>query len=309
MKKLIILVLCLMLFVGACGTNSKQSHSSSKGDKGASHQTYTSDNGDKVKVPTDPQRIVVLHPTYVGALVKFGHKPVAVPKFVEQNKVLNEATKGIKRIDNTNVEAVVKEKPDLIITTVEDKNLKKLKKVAPTVTFDAQKSTYKDNTKNLAKLVGEEQKADKWLKDWDAQLAKDKKELEPFIKGKTASVVQETPKGIMAFSDHLGRGTEIIYEGYGLKQPDKLAEATKTKFATPLKPELFHDYIGDIAVIAQQGDHQPSFENTNYWQNLDAVKNHRVIEFDVSETQYNDPISLEKQREIFYKALKEMAEK
>lgn len=309
MKKLIILVLCLMLFVGACGTNSKQSHSSSKGDKGASHQTYTSDNVDKVKVPTDPQRIVVLHPTYVGALVKFGHKPVAVPKFVEQNKVLNEATKGIKRIDNTNVEAVVKEKPDLIITTVEDKNLKKLKKVAPTVAFDAQKSTYKDNTKNLAKLVGEEQKADQWLKDWDAKLAKDKKGLEPFIKGKTASVVQETPKGIMAFSTHLGRGTEIIYEGYGLKQPDKLAEATKSKFATPLKPELFNDYIGDIAVIAQQGDHQPSFENTNYWQNLDAVKNHRVIEFDVSETQYNDPISLEKQREIFFKTLKEMAEK
>ncbi|MDT3996649.1 ferrichrome ABC transporter substrate-binding protein, partial [Staphylococcus saprophyticus] len=29
-----------------------------------------------------------------------------------------------------------------------------------------------------------------------------------------------------------------------------------------------------------------------------------VIKFDVTETQYNDPISLEKQRDIFYKALK-----
>ena len=37
------------------------------------------------------------------------------------------------------------------------------------------------------------------------------------IKGKTASVLQQTPKGIMAFSNHMGRGTEIIYEGLWLE--------------------------------------------------------------------------------------------
>ena len=36
------------------------------------------------------------------------------------------------------------------------------------------------------------------------------------------------------------------------------------------------------------------------------LSKHRVIKFDVSETQYNDPISLERQRDIFYKALKAM---
>lgn len=37
------------------------------------------------------------------------------------------------------------------------------------------KSTYEDNTKLLAELVGEQDKADKWLKEWKAQLSKDKK--------------------------------------------------------------------------------------------------------------------------------------
>lgn len=64
----------------------------------------------------------------MGALVKFGHKPVAVPEFVKQNKVLNDVTKDAKKIDNTNVEQIAKAKPDLIIATSQDKNLNKLKK-------------------------------------------------------------------------------------------------------------------------------------------------------------------------------------
>lgn len=31
----------------------------------------------------------------------------------------------------------------------------------------------------------------------------------------------------MAFSDHLGRGTEILYDGYGMKQPKALENATQ----------------------------------------------------------------------------------
>src|SRR5699024_3128385 len=116
-----------------------------------------------LEVPEVPNRIAVLHPTYLGALVNRGHKPVAVPEFVKQNKVLNDVTKDAKKIDNTNVEQIAKAKPDLIIATSQDKNLNKLKKIAPTVTFDNMKSTYEDNTKLLAELVGEQDKADKWL--------------------------------------------------------------------------------------------------------------------------------------------------
>lgn len=92
-------------------------------------------------------------------MVKFGHKPIAVPEFVEKNKVLNDVTKGIKRIDNTSVEQVTKQKPDLIVTTIQDKNIKKLQKIAPTVAFDSEKSTYKDHAKKLAALANEESKA------------------------------------------------------------------------------------------------------------------------------------------------------
>ena len=89
----------------------------------------------------NPKRIAVLHPTYVGALVKFDHTPVAVPEFINQNKLLKDVTKDAKKIDQTNVEQVAKSKPDLIITSAQDKTLINLK-IAPTVTFDAMTSTY-----------------------------------------------------------------------------------------------------------------------------------------------------------------------
>ncbi|MDW3828007.1 ABC transporter substrate-binding protein [Staphylococcus saprophyticus] len=302
MKKLLLILICLTLFVGACSTqdSSKKNDSENK----STEKSFKDDTAKEVKIPKNPKRIAVLHPTYIGALVKFSHKPIAVPEFVEKNKVLNDATKGIKRIDNTSVEQVTKQKPDLIVTTIQDKNIKKLQKIAPTVAFDSEKSTYKDHAKKLAALVNEESKAKQWIKDWDKQMADDKKELSPLIKGKTVSVLQQTPKGTMAFSDHLGRGTEILYDGYGMKQPKALEKATQDKFATPINPENFKDYIGDFAVIATNGDQPAPFENTNYWNNLLAVKDNQVIKFDVTETQYNDPISLEKQRDIFYKALK-----
>lgn len=307
MKKLLPILLCLALLLVACsnGNDNNKSDSNKSDNQQSSTKSFTTD-GKKVKVPKDPKRIVVLHPTFVGALVKFGHKPVAVPDFVDQNKTLKDATKGIDRLDNTNVEQVTKQKPDLIITTAEDKNIKKLQKIAPTVAFNMTNIDYKDATKQIGELVGEKKQADKWVKDWEKQLAKDKKALSPFIDGKTATVVQQTPKGTMAFSDHLGRGTEIIYGGYGMKQPDKLKEDIGKQYAMPINPEQFNDYLGDIVVVAEDGDQKADFENTNFWKNLSAVQKDHVIRYDVNDTQYNDPISLEKQRDIFFKELKKM---
>ncbi|WP_436875186.1 ABC transporter substrate-binding protein [Mammaliicoccus sciuri] len=242
MKKVLILVLTLILSVAACGNNNDNKDSSSKKDSNSDTKSFTMDNGKKVDIPKDPKRIAVLHPTYVGALVK----------------------------------------------------------------FDAMTSTYKDNTTKLAELVGEEDKAKEWIKEWDKKLKNDREELDPLIKGKTATVLQQTPKGLMAFSDELGRGTEILYSGWGLKQPEDLKKATEKTNAISITPEEFDKYLGDFVVIAANGDQKAPFEDTNVWANTEAKKNDHVVKFDVSETQYNDPISLEKQREIFLKAFKEM---
>ncbi|MCU5746950.1 ABC transporter substrate-binding protein [Staphylococcus sp. SQ8-PEA] len=305
MKKLIFITMCLILLLAACNTNdSKDKSHESKSDNSAT-KTFKQDDGTKVKIPKNPKRIVVLHPTYVGALVKFDHKPVGVTEFVSQNKTLDEATKGIKRIGQGNVEQVTKTKPDLIITTKEDKNVKKLKKIAPTIQMDAMKSNYKETTKKLGEIVNEQDKADKWLKDWENKLQEDKKSLGDNIKGKTITVLQATPKGLTAFGKNYGRGTEIVYDGYGMKQPKMLEKETKNAYMATLSEEKLADYAGDYIILASMGQ-KPPFTQKENWKNLKTVKNGHVIDLNVQDTQYNDPISLEKQRKIIFDQLKEM---
>ncbi|MCG7340721.1 ABC transporter substrate-binding protein [Staphylococcus auricularis] len=306
MKKVLGFILCLVLILAACSNNSNDKEKSEDTKESKSEmKTFKQADGSEIEIPKDPKRIVVLHPTYIGALVKFGHKPVAVVDFVKQNKTLDEATKDIKRIGQGDIEQVTEAKPDLIITTKEDKNANKLKKIAPTVLMDAMKSDYKQSTKTLGEIVNEKDKAEQWIHDWENKLAKDKDELGDKVKGKTISVIQETPKGITAFGTNHGRGTEIVYDGYGMKQPDRLAEETKNAYMVTPSEEQLAEYTGDYIILDTTGP-KPEFTQKENWNNLEAVKNNHVIDMDLSNTQYNDPLSLEKQRDIVFKQLKEM---
>lgn len=96
---------------------------------------------------------------------------------MKQNKTLKDATKGAKMLGQEDIESITKIRPDLIITTKEDKNKKKLQKIAPTVQIDAMKSDYKQTTKELGEIVNEEDKANKWLSNWKNNLRKTKKKF------------------------------------------------------------------------------------------------------------------------------------
>lgn len=267
---------------------------------------FTTDSGDEVEVPVDPKKIVVLHPAYVGALVMFGHDPVGVPFYVDQDEVLNEVTEGIERIDPEDVEAITNLEPDLIIATATDPNLNKFKQIAPTVTFDAMISTYKDNTRLLGELVGEEEQAQAWLEEWEETMAEDAKKYTDLIEGKTLSIFQSTPKGLISFNTDYGRGGEILYDGYGFVQPDALAEVTKDQFNVELSTEELPEYAGDFIVLATVGNEESPVIETKVWENLDAVQAGRVIELDLAVTRYNDPISLEFQRKLIKEQLDAM---
>lgn len=125
------------MFLAACGNGSKNSES--KDDKGT--KTYTTDDGSKIKIPKNPKRVLVLTANY-GNFKKLGVKPVAITNVFPDSKYLDMSK--VKKIDPENVEAAAKLKPDLIITYKENKNNKKLAKIAPTVPIKVQDMDYKD---------------------------------------------------------------------------------------------------------------------------------------------------------------------
>ena len=288
MKKLIFPLLALMLILAACGNNS--SDDASKKDK--EEKTYTQDSGKKVKIPKDPKRIVVLGATYAGGLKELDANIVGVANIVDDSKVLKDKFKDVDKVDAENVESVAKLKPDLIITYNTDKNLKKLNKVAPTIAFD-----YMKQHKELGKIVGKEDKAEDWIKDWEEKTKDDGNEIKDAIgEDTTVSIIKDFDKKIYALGKTYGHGSEILYDSFGLKMPEKVEKATKKNDLADISEEQIPEMSGDYVVTPVAKGADLSFENKDIWKNTEAVKNGKTFKVDEGIYWLNDPYSLDYER-------------
>lgn len=90
-----------------------------------------------------------------------------------------------------------------------------------------------------------------------------------------------------------------------MRYPKLLEKETKNAYMATPSEEKLSDYTGDYIILATMGE-KPSFTQKENWKNLEAVKKGHVINLDLQDTQYNNPISLEKQRKIIFKQLKDM---
>ena len=286
MKKLLIPLIVLVLVLAACGNGSDDN--GDKNDK----KTYKQDDGKKVKVPKHPKRVVVLGTTYAGGLKQLDTNIVGVANLVDDSKVLKKKFKGVKKVDPEKVESVAKLKPDLIVTYNTDKNLKKLNKIAPTVAYDYQKHDYKDQHKELGKLVGKEDKAQKWIDDWDKKTRNDSKEIKDKLgQDTTVSIIKDFDKKVYALGKTYGHGSEVVYDSFGMKMPDKVEKATKKNDLAEISNEEIPEMAGDYVITPVAKGGKLSFEDQDYWKNTDAVKNGHTIKVDEGIYWLNDPYS------------------
>lgn len=287
------------MFLAACGNGSKNSES--KDDKGT--KTYTTDDGSKVKIPKNPKRVLVLTANY-GNFKKLGVKPVAITNVFPDSKYLDMSK--VKKIDPENVEAAAKLKPDLIITYKENKNNKKLAKIALTVPIKVQDMDYKDTHIEIGKLVNKEAKAKKQADKLSEKLAKDGKEIKKAIgKDNTFSIMDIQAKDIYQFGPRFGRGSETIYEGFKLKEDPEAKQAMPKEKFMKVPKEKFNTYSGDYLLLPTKDGKKPNndFVKSNTWKNNKAVQNGNVIYYSMDEAIYADLISVEKQAELFKKEL------
>ncbi|MEB7998165.1 ABC transporter substrate-binding protein [Staphylococcus saprophyticus] len=287
------------MFLAACGNGSKNSES--KDDKGT--KTYTTDDGSKVKIPKNPKRVLVLTANY-GNLKKLGVKPVAITNVFPDSKYLDMSK--VKKIDPENVEAAAKLKPDLIITYKENKNNKKLAKIALTVPIKVQDMDYKDTHIEIGKLVNKEAKAKKQADKLSEKLAKDGKEIKKAIgKDNTFSIMDIQAKDIYQFGPRFDRGSEAIYEGFKLKEDPEAKQAMPKEKFMKVPKEKFNTYSGDYLLLPTKDGKKPNndFVKSNTWKNNKAVQNGNVIYYSMDEAIYADLISVEKQAELFKKEL------
>ena len=293
--------MCLLLFLAACGNNTESKDATSKEE--TKTKTYTTSEGSKVQIPKKPKRVLDLTANY-GNFKKLGIKPIAITSVFPDSKYLDMGK--IKKIDPEDVEAAAKLKPDLIITYKENKNNKKLEKIAPTVPIKVQNMNYKDTHIEIGKLVNKEAKAKEQANELASKLAKDGKEIKKAIgEDKTFLFFVIQAKDIYQFGPRFGRGSEAIYEGFNLKEDPEAKKAMPKEKFMKVPKEKFNDYSGDYLLLPTKEGQKPNndFVKSNTWKNNQAVQNGNVIYYDMDEAIYADLISVEKQAKLFKKEL------
>lgn len=299
MKKLLLpFMLIFVLLISACSNGSTESKNDSSKNSESKTITYQSEDG-PVKVPANPKRVVVLG-SYAGNVLSLGVNIVGVDSWSKMNPRFEEKLKGVEEVSDENLEKIIELKPDLIIGLSTTKNIDKLKKIAPTVTYTYDKVDYLTQHVEIGKLLNKEKEAQSWVDDFKKRAAKAGSDIKAKIgEDSTVSVIENFDKQLYVFGDNWGRGTEILYQEMKLKMPEKVKKMALKDGYYAISPEVLPEYAGDYLIFSKNQDGDTSFEKTDTYKNIPAVKNNHVFEANAKEFYFNDPITLDYQLDFF----------
>ncbi|MEH6961831.1 iron-hydroxamate ABC transporter substrate-binding protein [Priestia megaterium] len=299
MKKLLLpFMLIFVLLISACSSGSTESKNDSSKNGESKTIIYQSEDG-PVKVPANPKRVVVLG-SYAGNVMSLGVNIVGVDSWSKMNPRFEKKLKGVEEVSDENLEKIIKLKPDLIIGLSTTKNVDKLKKIAPTVTYTYDKVDYLTQHVEIGKLLNKEKEARSWVNDFKKRAAKSGSDIKAKIgDDTTVSVIENFDKQLYVFGDNWGRGTEILYQEMKLKMPEKVKDMALKDGYYAISPEVLPEYAGDYLIFSKNQDGDTSFEKTDTYKNIPAVKNNHVFEANAKEFYFNDPITLDYQLDFF----------
>ncbi|MCH1627166.1 iron-hydroxamate ABC transporter substrate-binding protein [Fredinandcohnia quinoae] len=300
MKKLIIpFILISVLILSACGNSTKSQSAEDESKKEESKTiTYQSENG-PIEVPAQPKRVVVLTGN-AGDLISLDVNIVGVDEWAKQSPLFKDQLKDVPAVSDEDLEKIIELKPDLIIGSNDNKNLDKLKKIAPTVTYTYNKVDYLTQHLEIGKLVNKEKEAQNWIDDFKKRAEAVGNEIKAKIgENATVTVMESYDKNMGLFGDSWGRGTEVLYQAMGLKMHEKVKEMTSKEGYYMISSEVLHEYVGDYLIVSKFNDQDNSYQQTDLYKEMPAVKNNHVIEVDGNAFMFNDAITLDYQLKHF----------
>lgn len=261
--------------------------------------TYESENG-PIELPVKPMRIISLNMMNSGDFIALGGNVVGVDKWTKENPTFSELAKDIKVVSDEDLEGIIEMNPDLIITASTDKNIERLQRIAPTVTFSYGRLDYINRIIEAGKIINKEKEAEEWVANFRVQA----KQLGEKVKAKygeetSVTILESQNRQLYVFGENFGRGGDILYKEMGLKMPQKVSENTTGTGFYAISSEVLPEFVGDFLVYSKTEGVVNSFEETSLYQNMEAVKNGRVIFGDVRGFFFNDPVTLTNQLNLF----------
>lgn len=303
MKKILIpFLLIIILLISACSSQSVEKEGSSEKDvKKSETITFQSENG-PIDVPADPQRVIVLS-SFAGNVMALDVNLVGVDSWSKMNPRFEAKLKDVEEVSDENLEKIIELNPDLIIGLSNIKNIDKLSEIAPTVTFTYGKVDYLTQHLEIGKLLNKEKEAQAWIDDFKNRAQTAGEDIKAEIgEDATVSVIENFDKQLYVFGENWGRGTEILYQEMKLNMPEKVKEMALKDGYYALSLEVLPEFAGDYLIFSKNSETDNSFQETETYKNIPAVKNNQVFEANAQEFYFNDPITLDYQLEFFKKS-------
>ncbi len=205
-------------------------------------------------------------------------------------------------VNSYDIEKIMALKPDLIIGLSNTKNVHKLSKIAPTVTFTYGKVDYLTQFLEIGKLLNKEKEAKAWIDDFKQRAQQAGEEIRAKIgENATVTVVENFDKQLYVFGNNWARGTEILYQEMKLKMPKAVEEKALKPGYYAVSLEALPQFVGDYLILSKNDDGDTSFMETNTFNNIPAVKNGHMFVADAKAFYFNDPITLDYQLDFFKK--------
>ncbi|MFD0696690.1 iron-hydroxamate ABC transporter substrate-binding protein [Paenibacillus sp. GCM10027628] len=300
-KRLIPFLLIIVLTMSACSSQTTTKNTANSDSKPTTI-IYQSENG-PVDVPANPQRVVVLS-SFAGSVMALGVKLVGVDSWSKMNPRFATALQDVQEVTDESLEKIIELKPDLIIGLSNVKNVDKLKQIAPTVTFTYGKIDYLTQHIEIGKLLNKEKEAKAWVDDFKKRAQKAGDDIKAKIGAdKTISVIESFNKQLYVFGNNWGRGTEILYQEMKLAMPQKVKDMALKDGYYALSLEVLPQFTGDYVILSKNPDADNSFQNTDTFKNIPAVKSNHIFEVNAKEFYFNDPLTLDYQLDYFIKNL------
>lgn len=294
---LLLVVASMALFAGAC-SSSNDSNSTAASEM----RTVQTDKGE-VEIPVNPQRIVSDY--YLGEFLAVDVKPVIASPYALNNPYLDGLTDGIEPMNITSAETTLEQftaaKPDLIVTITEA-DYDKYSKIAPTVYIQDGKRSDEDTFRYVADLVGKSKEAEDYITAFNEKVDSKKEEIQNIVGDQTVSILEVWPQQIYTMGSHFARGGSILYDMWGLKAPEPIQSIMVDGDETykVISLEALPEYAGDFVLYGVLDGTDPAFvTSSNLWNSLPAVQNGKTFPYEQVAFMHRDPITLNKQADLF----------
>ncbi|ENU30073.1 hypothetical protein F991_01870 [Acinetobacter sp. CIP-A165] len=284
-------IMMLSAVLAACG-HSNEPSAAQEGKTNTHEMMSFSSKAGQISIPSTLSRIAVLDTNALNTIHALGadDKVVALPKGTPLPAVLQNFSDGqyldVGTVKEPNLEKIAGSQPELILMSGRMENLvNQIKQIAPTyfvdVDYNDQFNSFKQQTLNIAEMVGKKPEAEQQLKTLEQDIAA----LKAKTKGKTALVILVNNSKIAAY----GSGSRFgnIHDLYGFTPADASIKvglhgmAISHEFIAQKDPDYLFVIDRGAAITGNQ-EGAKRVLNNNIVNQSKAAKNGNIVYLDSS---------------------------